>query len=124
MHFDWTEYARLSEELSKRDDEASQRTAISRLYYSIYHQARDYLREEGIPLSTGDSSHKIVWNGYRNMGKSCKAVGVNGDRMHDYRRKADYEGEVQDLVELVQSSFIIARNILAYLEQCKRSRVS
>ena len=51
MPFDWTEYARLAEELGTRADEASLRTAISRAYYSVYHQARDYLLGEGIPLS-------------------------------------------------------------------------
>ena len=48
MPFDWTEYARLAEELGTRPDEASLRTAISRAYYSVYHQARDYLLAEGI----------------------------------------------------------------------------
>src|SRR5437899_11955893 len=87
MSFDWNEYAALAEELSKRDNEASLRTAISRIYYSTYHAARDYLLEEGIPLSTSDSSHKIVWNGYKDMGGSCRSVGVNGDRLFDNRKK-------------------------------------
>ena len=73
MPFDWNDYARLADELSKREDEASLRTAISRLYYSVYHQARDYLLEENVPLSTTDSSHKVKT--YLRMGGSCGAVG-------------------------------------------------
>ncbi len=124
MPFDWNEYATLAEELRKRDNEASLRTAISRIYYSTYHEARDYLLDEGIPLSTSDSSHKIVWNGYRNMGGSCRSVGVNGERLFDNRKKADYDSEVDDISHLVEESFIVARNILVYLEQCKASRAS
>src|SRR5438552_14010258 len=52
MAFDWNDYARLAEELPTRKDEASLRTAISRFYYSVYHQARDYLLDKGVPLST------------------------------------------------------------------------
>ena len=124
MSFDWNEYAALAEELSKRDNEASLRTAISRIYYSTYHAARDYLLEEGIPLSTSDSSHKIVWNGYKDMGGSCRSVGVNGDRLCDNRKKADYDRAVDDINQLVKESFMMARNILVYLEQCKASRAS
>lgn len=125
MRFDWNEYATLAEELSKRDNEASLRTAISRIYYSTYHEARDYLLAEGIQLSTmSDSSHKIVWNEYRNLGGSCRSVGVNGQRLFDNRKKADYDSEVENISQLVKESFIMARYILVYLEQCKASRAS
>jgi uncharacterized protein (UPF0332 family) len=124
MPFDWKEYATLAEELRARDDEASLRTAISRIYYSTYHNAKDYLEEEGIPLSIADSSHKVVWNGYKNFGGSCRAVGINGDRLFDNRKKADYDDEVADIKQLMNESFIIAGNILAYLNQCKASRAS
>jgi uncharacterized protein (UPF0332 family) len=124
MSFDWNEYATLAEELSRRDNEASLRTAISRIYYSTYHEAKTYLLDEGIQLSTSDSSHKIIWNGYKNMGRSCRSVGLNGERLFDNRKKADYESEVGNINQLVEESFIIARNILVYLKQCKASRVS
>lgn len=124
MSFDWDDYARLAEELRQRDNEASLRTAISRIYYSIYHKSRDYLLDEGFVLSTSDSSHKIVWNEYKVMGKSCRSVGMNGDRLWDNRKKADYDTEVKDIKQLVNESFLIATNILTYLEQCKASRAS
>ena len=122
MPFDWTEYSKLAEELRKQDNEASLRTAISRIYYSIYHEARNYLKNEGIPLSTSDSSHKVVWNGYKEMGKTCRSVGINGERLLDNRRKADYESEIDDISRLVDESFMTSRNILVYLEQCRASR--
>ena len=120
MPFDWNEYARLADELSKREDEASLRTAISRLYYSVYHQARDYLLEENVPLSTTDSSHKVVWKTYLRMGGSCGAVGRSGERIHDNRRKADYDRSVSDINQLVSATFLLARNALTYLEQCQK----
>ena len=122
MPFDWTEYARLAEELRARGDEASARTAISRAYYSVYHQARNYLLAEGFPLSRSDSSHKVVWNRYKDLGGSCRAVGVNGDRLNDNRTQADYESQISDVNRLVEETFRIADNVLVYLEQCKSSR--
>lgn len=124
MSFDWKEYATLAEELRKRDNEASLRSAISRIYYSIYHEAKAYLLDEGLPLSTSDSSHKIVWNGYRDMGGSCRSVGLNGERLFDNRKKADYDSEVVNISQLVEESFRMARNILVYPEQCKTSRAN
>ena len=124
MAFDWNDYARLAEELPTRKDDASLRTAISRFYHSVYHQARDYLLDKGVPLSTTNSSHKIVWKEYQRMGGSCRAVGINGDRMHKNRRVADYERSITDINHLVDATFDIGRNLLAYLEQCqKRERV-
>jgi len=120
MPFDWSDYARLAEELRAREDEASLRTAISRLYYSVYHRARDYLLDQGIPLSTTDSSHKVVWKTYLRMGGSCGAVGRSGERIHDNRRKADYDKSVSDINQLVGATFIFARNALTYLEQCQK----
>ena len=121
MPFDWNEYTRLADELSKREDEASLRTAISRLYYSVYHQARDYLLEENVPLSMTDSSHKVVWKTYLRMGGSCSAVGRSGERMHDNRRTADYDKNAPDIRQLVCSTFALSRNLLTYLEQCRKS---
>jgi hypothetical protein len=34
--FDWNDFKTLAEELKERDDEASKRTAISRIYYATY----------------------------------------------------------------------------------------
>jgi len=122
MPFNWADYGRLAEELRTRGDEASLRTAISRAYYSVFHEARDYLLAEGFPLSTSDSSHKVVWNGYRNLGGSCRAVGVNGDRLHSNRRQADYDDSLGDIDVLVEETLRVAEHIRVYLEQCKSSR--
>lgn len=123
MPFDWTEYTRLAEELRTRGDEASLRSAISRAYYSVYHQARDYLLAEGIQLSKTDSSHKVVWNRYKGIGgASCRAVGLNGERLNDNRTQADYETELRNVESLVEETFKVAQFVLVYLDQCKSSR--
>ena len=38
MPFDFAAYLTLAEELKQRTDEASLRTAISRVYYAVFHQ--------------------------------------------------------------------------------------
>ena len=39
MPFDWSEFLTLADELGKRADEASLRSALSRAYYYVYHLA-------------------------------------------------------------------------------------
>ncbi len=125
MSFDWTDYARLAEELRTRHDEASLRSAISRAYYSVFHEARDFLTAEGIHLSKADSSHKAVWNQYENLGgRSCRAVGLNGKRLNDNRTRADYDNPLDRIEHLVEETFKVAQDVRYYLEQCKSSRRS
>ncbi|MGH9756003.1 MAG: hypothetical protein ACREA2_24750 [Blastocatellia bacterium] len=63
MAFDWADYATLATSLRTQPDEASQRTAISRLYYSALHQARLYLESEGMIFSQmGPGTHLMSWS--------------------------------------------------------------
>jgi uncharacterized protein (UPF0332 family) len=92
MAFDWNRYYKLAEELRQKDEEAHLRSAISRVYYSVYCQARDFLKQEGILIPEVDA-HKYVWNKYRSQGKTGRALGNVGDRLHEMRKQADYNSD-------------------------------
>lgn len=116
MPFNWNNYKELAEELSKRDDEASKRTAISRLYYAVYWQARNLLEKEDANFFvSAENSHATVWRKFNNQGHSRRAVFNNGQRLKEYRQMADYEPEIERLEDTVKASFIIAEQIIKTL---------
>ena len=51
--FSWSEYLRLAQDLGKRSDEASLRSAISRAYYYVYHLGLDRARSNNFTFSEG-----------------------------------------------------------------------
>ena len=73
--FDWNDFKTLAEELREREDEAAKRTAISRIYYATYWQARNYLESEGFLLRIYEGSHTQIWNEFkRKSGHTAKAL--------------------------------------------------
>lgn len=118
MAFDWADYTKLADSLRRQPDEASQRTAISRLYYSTLHQARVYLESEGLLLSQmGPGTHRQVWDEFKRKGRSHQPIGTHGQRLQVNRVRADYDNQIGNLAELVEESFTVATKLLAYLQQ-------
>ncbi|HSK73194.1 MAG TPA: hypothetical protein VK892_15960 [Pyrinomonadaceae bacterium] len=116
MSFDWDAYKDLAEELRHREDEASKRSAISRLYYSVYWKARNLLEKEEPNLSVPpDNAHTFVWRKFLGKGITRKTVYKDGTRLKEYRKDADYEPGIENLAEAVEASFIIAERILKTL---------
>ena len=121
MPFDWNHYKTFAEELkATRTDEAAQRSAVSRVYYAVFNQAYDYLRQQGFERRVGEGMHKQVWDEYRKGHRTRKAIGTNGSRLHDNRVAVDYQAEVPKLPELLTESFRTAANLLAYLAQLQQ----
>ncbi len=117
MPFNWDDYKDLADELRLRDDEASKRSAISRLYYSVYWRARNLLEKENpdlyVPL---DNSHATIWRKFLDKGITRKAVYRDGQRLKEYRQMADYEPEIERLEDTVEASFTLAKNIIKILD--------
>ncbi len=118
MLFDWNTYKDLAEELRLRDDEASKRSAISRLYYSIYHKAKKFLenRSNDFMFSENKPAHQQVWNAFIAIGGTYKSIGENGKRLLDNRVDADYK-EINRIDDVLETSFRLGNNTLAYLKQ-------
>ena len=117
MLFDWSQYKELAEELRQRNDEASKRTAISRLYYSVYWKARILLEREDPNLEVSpDKSHAFVWKKFEKKGTTRNKIWSDGTRLKEYRQKADYESEIAKLEDVVEISFSIANQIIKNLD--------
>ncbi len=117
MSFDWDKFRDLAEELGQRDDEAAQRTAISRMYYAIYWKARLILEGDGFVFRHSDSSHKQVWDEYKKRGRTHRGAGFSGERLRNNRTQADYGSEIKNIEPLIKESFELAEKILYYLKQ-------
>ena len=120
MNFDWNEFRELAEELRKSDNEAKQRTAISRIYYAIYHQAKLHLESEGFIFRQFESSHRQIWDEFKDKGRTFAAIGNTGDRLRANRVKADYISEIEDIKFLLERSFQLAENVFFYLQQIEK----
>lgn len=55
--FDWNDFKTLAEQLRQSESEASKRTAISRIYYAVYWNARNLLENEGYLIRQYEGSH-------------------------------------------------------------------
>ena len=119
--FDWNDFKTLAEELEQNADEASKRTAISRIYYATYWQARTYLENDGFLLRIYEGSHTQIWNEFkRKSGHTTKAIGKFGSELHNFRVNADYFSDVSKIDELTKDSFQLASKISAYLQQIEK----
>jgi uncharacterized protein (UPF0332 family) len=122
MLFDWNTYKDLAEVLRLRDDEASKRAAISRLYYSVFHQAKIFLIDiENYDYSENKEPHAQVWNEFIRKGKTYKSIGENGKRLRNIRNNADYDDEIIRLDDVLETSFRTATNVLTYLQQIQKN---
>jgi uncharacterized protein (UPF0332 family) len=115
--FDWSDYEKLARSL-RNGDEAAKRSAISRLYYSIYHRALLKLEETTDFIhSANKPAHQQVWDRYIAEGKTFKTIGNKGKHLRDNRDKADYVAELSDLAGLVSESFDLADTVLHWLDK-------
>lgn len=118
MPFDWSEYKTLAEELRLRDDEASKRSAISRLYYSVYWKARNLLESEDANFYVrAENSHATVWRGFLNKGIERATIHRNGQQLKEFRIMADYnDPEITNLEQTVDASFKLAERMINTLD--------
>ncbi len=76
-----------------RSSEACYRSAISRLYYGILHQVREWLSKRGFPLRKREIGriHLIVRNHLAEIDpEAAKAL----RRLHELRKESDYELDI------------------------------
>jgi uncharacterized protein (UPF0332 family) len=121
MSFDWQLFYELAENLQQNTDEASQRTAISRIYYAVYHRAKNLLETEGFNFRQFESSHRQVWNEYKFRGRTRRGIGIWGIRLHEMRVDADYFAEISDIEKLLEECFQTAKTINEYLAQIEKN---
>jgi len=112
--FNWRDYLGLAEELARRQDEACQRSAVSRSYYAVFCTARNALIEKGESFPRTGESHKEVWDKLQGMGWGEMAQ--FGHSLRRARGKADYDNDIANLPKIVEDARIKARRILSDLQ--------
>jgi uncharacterized protein (UPF0332 family) len=86
--FNWAEYLRLANELSRNSDEASHQTSISRAYYFVYHAASAQATRNGYRSNT----HSTLWKVFaKDPDRDCKKLAQMGYTMKHAREEADYK---------------------------------
>jgi uncharacterized protein (UPF0332 family) len=97
--FNWSEYLKLADDLSRKPDEASHRTAISRAYYFVYHTASAKAVANGY---VDKKSHAALWQHFRKeSNRQCRKVAKIGSRMKRDRIRADYDATFPRIGTLV-----------------------
>lgn len=124
MAFDWNGYLSLARELAtqtsgqvvNQDNEAKQRCAVSRAYYSVYHSALEYAKTTFTytPSTHNVSLHRELQKKYKQQSGNTdhREVGQILTRLHQYRVNSDYEAKDQgNLEKLLSSIFIDAERV-------------
>ncbi|MEO5355869.1 MAG: HEPN domain-containing protein [Nitrospirae bacterium YQR-1] len=111
MIFKWSEYIELSEQLINNGESsdiksAYYRTSISRSYYGVYCIAKDKVEEYlGDKVPKGDS-HTFVHDKFNySSGRIAKKIGLDLQRLHIERKKADYDAS--EIFEKEQAKTIL-----------------
>jgi uncharacterized protein (UPF0332 family) len=108
--FDWRGYVDLADDLLilRPNDEAAQRSALSRAYYGVFGVARDYLlTKRGVAIAAFNV-HYHVWATFAQAPRGVEQrIAQEGNRLKRRRDLADYEGNYARLA--TESSRWVAR---------------
>ena len=139
MSFDWSQYFDVSRELAEQAknappplQEARLRASISRAYYAVFGQARNYLRRhDRIREVLIDSSgkriniHQFVREQFINrVEQDYQEIGEALNRLSEYRNIADYDLNnpvLNNLPFTTQAALRWAREALAKLQRLQRN---
>lgn len=114
--FDWFEYFDLAKSLAQQNDEASQRSAVSRAYYAAFCNARNWLRREGLSIPKTGKAHEIVWNQYESSSeRQHRLIAQYGKRLRRKRTEVDYDDEIRNLDYFVQGAMETASRLIVLL---------
>ena len=125
MPFDWTDYHTVATTLSQNADEASQRSAISRVYYCVYHLALNHLSEHhNFQYSEGKPAHDQVWREFNNKGLSYRERWNKDDQLKKLRVDADYRAGAIVNGNTAATALNLAKRIMERLQQLHQTIVS
>jgi uncharacterized protein (UPF0332 family) len=115
--FDWADLYKLADELSKREDYASLRTAMGRAYYYVYHLALDRARLNGFTTISGEGTHTQLWRNYSaSPDPSCSGLAIIATRLKEKRERADYNDYYKRLKDDIPEMLADASDFAAKLK--------
>lgn len=121
--FQWEDYLNLAEELSKQNNHAYSRCAVSRAYYGIYQLLKSKARLKPKKYRTVDSSHaefikELLNPTYELMinldleEEAIKQIGNTMEKLRLNRNDADYDSRVEISQKLAKEAVEDAKGIL------------
>ena len=128
MSFDWTEYYHVARLLLDRagsapNDEAKQRSAISRSYYAVFNLALEYIKavegEDTIP-DNRDVHYTVRDYFLRRRDKVSQDIGDHLNWMRKERNRADYRGDMRDVEKTANACLSRANLVMQLLGKLKR----
>ena len=120
MAFDWKEYLELARFLQGQSgtsysQEAAYRSAVSRAYYAAFCHARNYARDRENFSPTGRAvDHQLVRKHFQQQGRIIIASEL--EDLRQWRNTCDYDDNVGNLNQLVQSALQSAQDIIEKLK--------
>ena len=107
MAYNWQEFLTFAENINTAPNvpgpkETALRSAVSRAYYAAFRAALELGSHGGfIPSRTGEDHSKIREYFRNSVPKTPSKLDISTqlDRLHDLRRKADYENELRQKPE-------------------------
>jgi uncharacterized protein (UPF0332 family) len=114
--FDWAKYLTLAEELGRRTDEASLRSAISRAYYYVYHLALARAEANDFRRLAGESTHTQLWRIFSASPEpDCRRLADIALRLKEKRERADYDNHFSRLTDEVPAQLEEAQTFASLL---------
>ena len=131
--FDWKEFYELGDSYIEDENPATQRTGISRFYYSAFCSSRDLINEKAAYLNTtskrimtGEKRGNVhqetrkIFNEhprYKND-KKCRMISRNLNKLRKMRNEADYDKiTTKPLPQMLENSKSRSKYILELLEE-------
>jgi uncharacterized protein (UPF0332 family) len=102
MSFNWLDYLSLAHYMMSSaeefpDEEACYRSIVSRAYYAVYCQTRNYVRDTDKKEFYSNDHQALQDHLKTHPHKDRKKIGHQLTRLHQHRKKADYDDELGEL---------------------------
>lgn len=95
MAFKWAQYLTVADKLISMGDEASCRASVSRAYYAVYGEAKEFLVWEGAQLPKHGSVHAAVIEKFtKSKSLNRRDLGFKMNKLKWQRVQADYKSDV------------------------------
>lgn len=115
--FEWADFLNVARELGSSEEEASLRTAVGRAYYSAFHAACRYVRNQGVNLPRHGAAHEEVLKALESGKRHEKAAALQLRRLKKSRTEADYElAPPTNWAAQCKSSLVVAESVISKLE--------
>lgn len=112
-----TEFLSVAAQLHNPSNEAANRSAASRAYYSVYHACADRYQEEKIPEGKPTGMHTRLINTLKNSpSQHDRRIGFILSNVYEHRIRADYKLTKDYRPEEAENAIKQSRRLLELLE--------